>query len=317
MLIDQVKVEVKAGRGGNGCNSFFGKRGRPRIKPSGGPGGKGGNIVMVVSSHMQTLRDFKFRQHFKAQGGGHGSSNNKKGRNGADFIIKVPPGTIITDIDSQCRLGDLKDTFDSLVVARGGRGGRGNIHSKIASLGEEGETKILQLDLKLIADVGIVGFPNSGKSTLVSNISGANSKVADYPFTTKEPILGVVAGEDFSFVAADMPGLIKGAHSGRGLGDKFLRHIERTKLLVHLIDMARGFLGDPLADYLALNEELSLYSPDLAAKVQIIVANKMDLPAADENLARFKKKVKEKILAISALKKQGLEELVEEIRNSL
>ncbi|MFH1202614.1 MAG: Obg family GTPase CgtA [Candidatus Omnitrophota bacterium] len=318
MLIDRVKIEVAAGSGGNGCNSFFKRRGaRHRAVPNGGPGGKGADVVMVASRHVRTLRDFTFHRHFKARQGGHGSSNNKNGRGAEDLVIKVPLGTVITDLDTGSLLADLTEEGESVIVAKGAAGGEGNIKSPEATPGRAGEAKTLQLDLKLIADVGIVGFPNSGKSTLICGISRADSKIADYPFTTKEPILGVIQKEEFSIVVADMPGLIKDAHLGKGLGDRFLRHIERTKLLVHLVDMSGVSFQDPMEAYESLNEELALYSPSLAKKEQIIVANKMDLPDAPKNILRFKKKMKKKVLAISALKRHGLEELIEEIRSRL
>lgn len=318
MFIDSAKIYVKAGDGGKGCFSFYKDNFTRYRRPDGGDGGNGGNIVLVTDKNLFTLLDFQFNRHFYARSGQHASSNNKRGKGASDLIIRVPVGTLVTDFKNNCFLRDLNQDGQELIVAKGGRGGIGNKKLKNnATVGQLGEEKELLLDLKLIADVGIAGFPNVGKSTLISAISNAHPKIANYPFTTKSPVLGVVEGEDFSFSVADIPGLIEGSHTGRGLGDKFLRHVERTKILIHLVDIS-GYEGrDPVGDYKNINKELKCYNPDLAKKPQIIVANKMDLPDASGNLKKFKKLIKKKIYPISALKKQGLEELIEAVRKKL
>ncbi len=317
MFIDNVKIYVKAGNGGKGCQSFYRDKYQRKGIPDGGDGGRGADIVVRADRNLHTLLDFQFNRHFYGAHGAHGSGKNKKGRDAEGIIIRVPMGTTVKDISSGCLLRDLSTDQDEFVVARGGKGGLGNRYRRESTPGEAGEEKELLLDLKLIADVGIVGFPNAGKSTLISSISNAHPKVAAYPFTTKSPILGVVNSAEIPFVVADIPGLIEGSSLGKGLGDKFLRHVERTKILVHLIDMA-GYEGrDPLKDYAAINDELKKYSKDVYKKPQVIAANKMDLEAAALNLKRFKKSVKKKIIPISALNKEGLEELVEAISEKL
>ncbi len=286
--------------------------------PDGGPGGRGADIIIRANRNLGTLLDFTYNKHFFGSHGGHGSSNNKKGRDALPLVIQVPVGTAIKDVRANCILRDLDKDGQELVVACGGRGGLGSRSTKGEVVEPEpGEEKELLLDLKLIADVGAVGFPNAGKSTLISAISHAHPKIAAYPFTTKFPVLGVVNYQDDSFVFADIPGLIKGSSQGRGLGDRFLRHIERNKLLVHLIDMAACDGRDPVEDYRAINKELKNYSLDVYKKPQILVANKMDLEEAAGNLKRFRKVVKKKIYPVSALKKQGLEDLIEAIREKL
>jgi len=317
MFIDQAKIFVKAGDGGRGCGSIYRDKYNRRGIPDGGDGGKGTDIIIRAERNLCTLLDFKYRRHFFGQHGGHGSSKNKKGKGAPDIIIRVPPGTIIKDLKTDCILRDLSKDKEEVIVARGGKGGLGNRHHKEPALGEPGEEKELLLDLKLIAQIGVIGFPNVGKSTLISSISNAHPKIAAYPFTTKSPVLGAVNFEDKNFVVADIPGLIKGSSEGKGLGDKFLRHIERTKILIHLIDMS-GFEGrDPIEDYKTINRELKNYSKEVAKKPQIIAANKMDLEAAGDNLARFKKVIKKKAYPISALKKEGLEELIEAVAQRL
>lgn len=311
MFIDQAKIYVKGGDGGKGCNSLYRDKYKRLGTPDGGDGGEGSDIIIKADRNLSTLLDFKYNRHFYGSHGGHGSSNNKKGKNAPDIIIRVPVGTTVRDINSGCMLRDLdKDQLD-FIVARGGKGGIGNKRRQEATSGEPGEEKELVFDLKLIADVGVVGFPNAGKSTLISNISNAHPKIAPYPFTTKSPVLGLVKALDKNIIIADIPGLIEGSSCGKGLGDQFLRHIERTKILIHLIDMS-GFEGrDPLEDYKAINIELKNYSKEVAKKFQLIAANKMDLEGADYNLEKFRKSVKRKVYPISALKKQGLEELIE------
>ena len=254
--------------------------------------------------------DFRYRRHFKAYSGKHGSSNNKKGKDGEGCVIKVPCGTVVRDTDTGLLLRDLVGDNEEVVICRGGRGGRGNSRRSKATAGAEGQVRELALELKLIADVGIVGYPNAGKSTLISRISEAHPKIANYPFTTKRPILGVVKIFDRDIVVADIPGLIEGAHEGKGLGDKFLRHIERTKILLHLIDSAGIDGRDPVSDYHTLNKELNLYGHAIDKKPQIVAANKIDLPEAKENLEKLEKEANKKIYAVSALTGNGISELL-------
>ena len=317
MFIDTVKIYVRAGNGGKGCHSFYRDKYTRRGIPDGGDGGKGADIVIRADRNLRTLLDFQYNQHFYGKKGQDGSGKNKKGKDAPNIIIRVPPGTIIKEIKTNCILRDLDKDQEEVIVASGGKGGLGNRHHREATLGETSEEKELLLDLKLIADVGIIGFPNVGKSTLISSISNARPKIAAYPFTTKSPALGVVGNGTDAFVIADIPGLIEGSSGGRGLGDKFLRHVERTKILLHLLDMS-GYEGrNPVDDYRVISKELKNYSPEVYAKPQVLIANKMDLEGASENLARFKKVIKKKIYPISALKKQGLEELVDAIRERL
>ena len=313
MFIDTTKIHLKAGNGGNGCNSFHKTKPNTRGSPDGGEGGDGGDIVIISDRNIQTLLDFQYKRHFKARPGRHGSSNHKKGRDGEDCVIRVPPGTVILDAMTREVLRDLAENDQSVIVARGGDGGSANSRFRPAMDGEAGEERDVALELKLIAEVGIVGYPNAGKSTLISSISNTRPKVASYPFTTKRPMLGVVMREERDFVVADIPGLIKGAHKGRGLGHQFLRHVERTKVLIHLVDMGGVDGRDPAGDYFTLNEELGLYSKRLLKKTQVIAANKMDLPQAEENLKAFRSKVGKEVYAISALNKKGLDGLISAI----
>lgn len=317
MFIDSAKIYVKGGDGGRGCNAIYRDKYSRKGIADGGNGGKGADIIIKADRNLFTLLDFKYNRHFRGRHGGHGSGKNKRGKAAEDIIIRVPPGTVIKDRSADCVLRDLDRDQEELIVARGGRGGFGNRHREEATEGELGEERELLLDLKLIAEAGVVGFPNVGKSTLISNISNAHPKIAAYPFTTKSPVLGVVRSDQKTFVVADIPGLIEGSSSGRGLGDKFLRHVERTKILIHLIDMS-GFEGrDPIEDYKVINSELKNYSKDVLKKHQIIAANKMDIEGAQENLERFKKAVKKKVYPISALNKQGLEDLIEAVAKRL
>ena len=317
MFIDQAKICVRAGKGGKGCQSFYRDKYTRVGIPDGGDGGEGSDIIIKADRNLCTLLDFKYNRHFYGLNGGHGSGNNKKGKGAADKIIRVPVGTTIKDIKTDCILRDLDKDREEVIVAYGGKGGLGNRHHREATFGELGEEKELVLDLKLIAEVGIVGFPNVGKSTLISRISNAHPKIAAYPFTTKSPVLGAVNHFDGAFIVADIPGLIRGSSEGRGLGDKFLRHIERTRIIIHLVDIS-GFEGrDPVEDYKIINRELRNYSEEVYKKPQIIALNKMDLEGADSNLARFKKAIRKKVYPISALKKQGLEELIEAIAKKL
>lgn len=314
MFIDSVKVYVKGGYGRRGCQSFYRDKYTRKGIPDGGDGGKGADIIVRADRNLHTLLDFKYNRHFFGLNGGMGSSKNKRGKDAPAVIIDVPCGTTIKDAKTGCVLRDLDRDEQEVIVAYGGKGGLGNRHHRDATEGQSGEEKELFLDLKLIADVGIVGFPNAGKSTLISNISNAHPKIAAYPFTTKFPVLGVVGRDENSFVIADIPGLISGSSLGRGLGDRFLRHIERTKLIVHLIDIAGVEGRDPMEDYKTINKELKNYSKEVYGKPQIIAANKMDLREAAVNLERFKRTIKKKIYPISALKKQGLEELIAAIK---
>ena len=312
MFIDEARIFVKAGDGGDGCQSLYRDRVNRIGTPDGGPGGNGGNIIFEADGNIHTLLDFQFRQHFKADPGLNGSSNHKKGHYGNDRHIKVPPGTIIRDAENGLLLRDLAHAGDSVIIAKGGQGGRGNSRGREATKGAAGEEKTVKLELKLIADVGIIGYPNAGKSTLISKISKARPKIASYPFTTKEPVLGMVRlYDDLNILVADIPGLMEGAHEGRGLGHKFLRHVERTKTLIHLIDIAATDCRDPYSDYVKLNKELKEYSKELARKPQIVVLNKIDCPQSEENLRAFKKKMKtRKFLKISALTGEGIKDLV-------
>jgi GTPase len=289
MFIDRVKIRVQGGRGGNGVTAFRREKFVPRGGPSGGDGGRGGDVWIVADSSLNTLLHLRYNPEHIAERGRHGEGSNCSGREGEDRIVKVPVGTQIFDSASGELLQDLAIDGARWLAAKGGRGGFGNSHFATATnrapryhqLGSEGEVLDLQLELKLLADVGLVGFPNAGKSTFISTISAAKPKIADYPFTTLEPHLGVVDLGDFrTFVVADIPGLIEGAHEGAGLGDRFLRHIERTKLLLHLVDVSSASGRDPVADYLAVNRELRAYNPDLANRPQIVVATKID--ALDE-----------------------------------
>ena len=317
MLIDQAVVFVKGGKGGKGCRSFYRDKYTRIGIPDGGNGGKGSDVIIRADRNLYTLLDFKYNRHFQGLKGGNGSGKNKKGRDAEDIIVRVPVGTIIKDRFTGMTLRDLEKDGEEFIVALGGSGGTGNHHRREATDGSPGQEKEVLFDLKLIADVGVVGFPNAGKSTLITGISNAHPQIAAYPFTTKSPVLGVVTHSGKKFIIADIPGLIEGSSFGKGLGDKFLRHVERTKILIHLIDMS-GFEGrDPLEDYRKINIELKNYSKEVFRKPQVIAANKMDLEGADSNLKRFKKAVKKRVFPISALKKQGLEELIEAVGKKL
>ena len=318
-FVDEARIFVKAGDGGKGCESFYQDLRTRYPRPDGGDGGRGGSIVVVASRSIQTLLDYKFRQHHEAQRGGHASSKNKYGKTGEDCILKVPVGTIVRDHETGLIIKDLSEDGQSVIVAKGGSGGIGNNHNRTTKPPSLGQARTIHFELKTVADVGLIGFPNAGKSTLISSISKVRSKIASYPFTTRQPILGFVQDEEdfFQFVVADLPGLIEGAHQGKGLGDRFLRHAERTRILVHVVDMAGVDGRDPLEDYEKINHELEAYSDQLSLKKQILVANKMDLLESKENLKRFKKKVKGKIFLISALEKEGLDKLIAEIRKVL
>ena len=321
MFFDEATIIVRSGAGGNGCVSFRREKYVPFGGPNGGNGGRGGHIYLRVDAQLNTLVTFTRRRHFFAERGAHGAGQGKQGGSGEDRYISVPPGTLVRDGDADELLGDLMKDGQQLLVARGGRGGRGNEVFKtptrqaprFAEKGAPGEERTLRLELKLIADVGLLGKPNAGKSTLLSRVSAARPKIAAYPFTTLQPHLGVVTIDTQAFVMADIPGLIKGAHDGMGLGIQFLRHVERTRLLVHLLD---GASPDPAADYYAINEELALFSDKLAAKPQIVVLNKMDLTDSQDTLELVKMELENEvsdIYAISAVSGQGLPELLRRI----
>ncbi|MDF2038776.1 GTPase ObgE [Cytobacillus oceanisediminis] len=328
MFVDQVKVYVKGGDGGNGMVAFRREKYVPNGGPAGGDGGKGANVVFEVNEGLRTLMDFRYQRHFKAPRGEHGMSKNQHGRNAKDMIVKVPPGTVVTDAESGEVIADLTEHGQRAVIARGGRGGRGNTRfatpanpaPELSEHGEPGQERDVVLELKLLADVGLVGFPSVGKSTLLSVVSSARPKIAEYHFTTIVPNLGMVETEDGrSFVMADLPGLIEGAHSGVGLGHQFLRHIERTRVIVHVIDMAAVEGRDPFEDYLTINKELKEYNLRLTERPQVIVANKMDMPDAEENLKKFKEQLEEEypIFPISALTRQGLRDLLFAVADKL
>ena len=316
MFIDYAKINVKAGDGGEGCVSFRREKFVPKGGPDGGDGGGGGSIIMVVDHNLNTLIDFKFKQHFKAEHGNNGQGARKTGRSGEDMIVHVPLGTIIRDADTGNIIADLSGKDDRVVVAQGGRGGKGNSNFATSTNqaprktipASEGEEKILLLELKLIADVGLVGFPNAGKSTFLATVSSAHPKVADYPFTTLEPILGIVRyGEFKSFVMADIPGIIEGAHEGKGLGLRFLRHIERTKALLFMIE---SISEDPVGDYTKLCEELRMFSEKLMEKPKIIVLTKTDLTPPDEKIETPDFGDHLEVFEISSATGNGVKELV-------
>jgi GTP-binding protein len=320
-FVDEAVIHVKAGNGGNGCVAFRREKFVPRGGPAGGDGGRGGHVILLADPSVKTLVDLHLQRTYKAENGQHGQGSNKHGADGKDLVIRVPVGTVVYDAETGELIADLVKAGQRVIVARGGRGGRGNAAFAtptrqtpvFAELGEPGEERTLRLELKLLADVGIIGYPNVGKSTLISRISAARPKIADYPFTTLVPNLGTVRVDNFSFVVADLPGLIEGAHRGVGLGHQFLRHAERTSLLLHMVDIAAVEGRDPICDFETINEELRLYSPELAKKPQIVVANKMDLPNAHENLRRCLPYWRERgyeVFAISALTGEGIEPLV-------
>jgi len=324
MFIDEATIRVKAGDGGNGCVAFRREKFVPRGGPSGGDGGKGGDVVMESSERHNTLVHFRFNPEYKAQRGRHGEGSNKTGRDGENVLLKVPVGTLVFDAESGEKVHDFSNVDDRIIIARGGRGGRGNARFATSTHqaprehedGRPGEERVLRLELKLLADIGLVGYPNVGKSTLISRISAARPKIADYPFTTLEPNLGVVVvgqpPDERSFVVADIPGLIEGAHTGAGLGTQFLRHIERTRLLVHLVDVSDASgRPDPLKDVEVIMGELASFGAKLERKPMIMAASKIDV-ANKEKLAKLKrycKKQKLEFFPISAVTGKGIEEL--------
>jgi len=329
MFIDRAKIRIKAGDGGNGVTAFRREKFVPRGGPSGGDGGNGGDVWMESDESLNTLLHLRYNPEHKAERGRHGEGSNRHGKDGANAIVKVPVGTQVFDVESGDLLFDFTESGQRFRAAKGGKGGWGNQHfatptrraPKFHYTGRPGEEKELQLELKLIADVGLVGFPNAGKSTLISVISAAKPKIADYPFTTLEPNLGVVDLGDFkTFVVADIPGLIEGASEGAGLGDRFLRHVERTKLILHLVDVSSISGRDPVEDYEIINRELANYNEDLASRPQIVVATKLDAldePERLENLRERAKQDDKEFLEISAVANQGTKELVAAVARKL
>lgn len=322
MFIDEAAIEVEAGRGGNGCLSFHREKYKPKGGPDGGNGGHGGSVIIKAEPGLNTLIDYRFKKVFKAKKGANGQGNNKNGANAPNLILKVPLGTVIFDLATNQPLAELLNYDQEVEVAKGGRGGRGNASlatlnhplPRFAEKGEPGEAKRIKLELKLLADVGLIGLPNAGKSSFISRVSAAKPKIDSYPFTTVTPNLGVTVVDDYSFVLADIPGLIEGAHKGRGLGDRFLKHIERTAVLLHLIDLA-PFEPErqPVEDYLKVKKELQLYNPELAKRPEIVAGTKVDLPEAkakQEIVAAYFKKRSQSVYFISNVTGEGIEQLM-------
>ncbi len=333
MFVDEVDIRVSAGDGGRGCVSFRREKFVPRGGPNGGDGGSGGSVFLVASPHLNTLVQFRFHPEYHAERGEHGQGSDRTGRHGADLTLEVPAGTVVFDASdpdtAPVALADLATLGARALVARGGRGGRGNARfatatnraPRRAEPGEAGEVRRLRLQLKLLADVGLVGFPNAGKSTLISRISSARPKIADYPFTTLTPHLGVVTlSDDRSFVVADVPGLIEGAHVGHGLGHRFLRHIERTKVIVYVVDVSEASGRDPIEDFRVVRRELELFDPALLARPRLAVANKIDVLAKQERLAAFTAYMESQSISvhpISAVTGEGVAALVEDVWGEL
>ena len=333
MLVDTARIHVKAGNGGNGSASFRREKYVPRGGPDGGDGGEGGDVVLQVVSNLNTLLPFQYVHLYAAEPGGHGAGRNKTGRNGKDKIVKVPPGTVVFLEETGEQIADLTEPGDELVIARGGKGGLGNVHFKrstrqaprVAELGEPGEERWIRLELRLIADVGLVGLPNAGKSTLLSTATRARPKIADYPFTTLQPNLGVVeiGGEGGqTFVMADIPGLIEGAAGGAGLGHEFLRHVRRTQVLVHVLDASGGLEGrDPIEDFTTINEEIRSFDPEMGEKPMFVALNKIDLQEARDNTDAIRAWLGEhdytRIYEISAATGQGTEPMMNDVAEAL
>ena len=328
MFVDQVKISLKAGDGGNGITAYRREKYVPFGGPAGGDGGKGASVIFEVDEGLRTLLDFRYQTHFKAKKGENGQSSNMHGRNAEDLVLKVPPGTIVKSVETEEVLADLVEDSQRAIVAKGGRGGRGNSRfatprnpaPDFSENGEPGEEIDVTLELKLLADVGLVGFPSVGKSTLLSIVSKAKPKIGAYHFTTIKPNLGVVSTPDNrSFVMADLPGLIEGASDGVGLGHQFLRHVERTKVIVHMIDMSGSEGRDPIDDYHVINKELVAYKQRLEDRPQIIVANKMDMPDAEENLELFKEEIGDDhiIIPLSAVSRDNIDQLLYTIADQL
>ncbi|WP_028543589.1 GTPase ObgE [Paenibacillus taiwanensis] len=324
MFVDKAKIYVKGGDGGDGLVAFRREKYVPNGGPGGGDGGNGGDVIFRVDEGLRTLVDFRYQKHFKAQRGEKGRNKCQHGANADDMIVRVPPGTVVVNDDTQEVIADLTRHGQEVVVAKGGRGGRGNIRfatpanpaPEIAEHGQEGQERWVVLELKVMADVGLVGFPSVGKSTLLSVVSSAKPKIGAYHFTTITPNLGMVeVGDGRSFAMADLPGLIEGAHTGIGLGHEFLRHVERTRIIIHVVDMAGTEGRDPFEDWTKINDELKQYNAKLAERPQIVAANKMDMPEAEAYLAAFRKQVQEvmpdiEIVPISSLTREGIQELL-------
>lgn len=326
MFVDEVIIKVAAGNGGDGCTAFRREKYIPDGGPAGGNGGKGASIIFKTDLGLRTLLDLRYNKLIRAPKGANGSGKNKNGRGAEDIVIKVPVGTTVKDMDTGLIIADLTKKDDEVIVAQGGRGGRGNTAFATASNpapdfsehGEPGEEKTLKVELRLLADAGFVGMPSVGKSTMLSKISASKPKIAAYHFTTLNPNLGVVRVRDGrTFVAADLPGLIEGASLGEGLGDKFLKHIERTRVIVHILDMSGSEMRDPLNDYEIINKELKDFNEKLCYKPQIVIANKMDLEGAKENLRRFKEKYNIPVYETSAIKDEGLSDALVAIADAL
>ena len=325
MFIDEAIVELIAGSGGNGCLAFRREKYVAMGGPFGGNGGKGSDIIFKVDPGLNTLVDFKYKKIIKGYRGENGMGKGMHGKNAEDIVIPVPPGTVVTDYDTNLVIADLTKDSEEYIIAKGGRGGRGNMAfatqsnpaPHYAENGEPGEKVKVKLELKLMADVGLVGMPSVGKSTFISKISASKPKIADYPFTTLKPNLGVVKTSDNrSFVVADLPGLIEGASLGHGLGDKFLKHIERTRVIAHIIDMS-GYTNNPYQDYITINKELENFDKSLMNKPQIIIANKMDMPSSKENLKQFRQKVDKKIYEMSAINGEGINQIILKLADML
>jgi GTP-binding protein len=329
-FIDEALITVQSGDGGNGCASFRREKFIPRGGPDGGDGGKGGDVILHSTSRRRTLYPFQFKRQFKAQKGGHGQGKQKTGKSASDLVIEIPPGTLVRDAESNDLLHDFTDSGQNFIILKGGRGGKGNLHfrssthrtPRFAQPGESGNILKLKLELKLLADVGIIGLPNAGKSTLISAMSSATPKIGSYPFTTLTPNLGVVQTDWAEpFVVADIPGLIAGAHQGAGLGVGFLKHIERTRILIHLIDASLILPQQPLDDYETINNELAQYSQGLAQKPQVLVLNKLDLSGTEEKAEIFQSAlddiVDQDVLLISATKRTGITRLISKLLDVL
>ncbi len=325
MFIDEVTVEIAGGAGGDGCMAFRREKYVPMGGPFGGNGGKGSDIIFKTDAGLNTLLDLRYKRHIKGDKGNNGEGKSKDGRNAEDITVKVPLGTVVKDFETQEVIADLTKIGEEVIVAYGGKGGRGNVAlatranpaPSFCERGEPGEERKIKVELKLLADVGLVGFPSVGKSTIISKISAAKPKIAEYHFTTLSPNLGVVKSKSSSFVVADLPGLIEGASLGAGLGDRFLKHIERTRVIAHVIDMSGVEGRDPYKDYLIINSELENFNKKLIEKPQIIIANKMDIEAFKDNLKEFKKKVKLPVYEISAINGSGLADVIEALATML